>query len=137
MATEAYLRVTAAGEHYALPVARVLEVVETGDVTPVAGAPATIAGVRNLRGQLVPVLDLAAVLGLPRSASPRCIAIAEDDLGRVGLAIDGVLDVNVLPAADSDVAIPGLDGAVLVDGTLVGVVDVPALVGTLDAEAGR
>ena len=58
-----HVRVRVADEHYALPVADVLEVAELGEVTPVPGAGAAVLGVRNLRGQVLPVVDLATVFG--------------------------------------------------------------------------
>lgn len=42
----------------------VLEVVKVGEVTPVHGAPPGVAGIRNLRGRIVTVVDMATHLGL-------------------------------------------------------------------------
>ena len=50
-----HVRVRVAGEHYALPVEDVLEVAELRAITPVPGAPPAVLGVRNLRGQVLPV----------------------------------------------------------------------------------
>ena len=96
---------------YALPVEDVLEVAELGEVTPVPGARPAVVGVRNLRGQVVPVVDLASVLGLPggraRSASwsPRTAS------RKAGLAVDAVADVERLPEASEEADSPHLCGA--------------------------
>src|SRR6478609_4063621 len=102
------VRVCVGREHYAVPVEHVLEVAESGDVAPVPGAPAQIMGVRNLRGQIVPVISLA-----------RRFVVAELGGRRGGLAVESVLDVGELPGASEATESPYLDGAALVDGTLV------------------
>jgi purine-binding chemotaxis protein CheW len=111
-------------ESYALPVEHVLEISEFGEVTPVPGAPRFVLGVRNLRGQILPVVDFGEVLGLTRTPDPQRVLVAEVRGRSAGLAIDEVTDVRVIPEvteeADSDVLI----GATLADGELVGVVDV-------------
>jgi purine-binding chemotaxis protein CheW len=126
------VRVQVADEHYALPVADVLEVAELGDITPVPGAGAAVLGVRNLRGQVLPVVDLAAVFELP-PADPERIVIAERGGRRVGLAVDTVAGVEQLPEVSEEVDTRHLVGAALADGALVGVIDVQSV---LDAVEG-
>jgi purine-binding chemotaxis protein CheW len=118
-----HVRVQVAHEHYALPVADVLEVAELGEVTPVPGAVAAVRGVRNVRGQVLPVVDLAAVFGLP-DAAPERIVMVERDGRRVGLAVSSVDGVENLPDTSEEVEAPHLAGAALVEGALIGVVDV-------------
>jgi purine-binding chemotaxis protein CheW len=128
-----HVRVRAGAEDYALPVDRVLEVAELGELAPVPGAPAEVLGVRNLRGQVIPVIDLASLLGLANEAPLERIVVAEDHDGMAGLAVEAVLDVTDLadPAEESDS--PYLSGAALIDGTLVGVVDVGAVLASVQA----
>jgi purine-binding chemotaxis protein CheW len=126
------VRVLVADEHYALPVADVLEVAELGEVTPVPGAGAAVLGVRNLRGQVLPVVDLATVFDLP-PAHPERIVIAERGGLRAGLAVDTVAGVEQLPEASEEVDSRHLTGAALADGALVGVIDVESV---LDAVEG-
>jgi purine-binding chemotaxis protein CheW len=134
--TGAAVRVEVGGEHYALAVDTVLEVVVFGEVTPVPGASRSALGVCNLRGQVLPVFDLSRALGLESGGRPTRIVVADDGVRRVGLAVDHVLDVTKLPEASEAVDSPLLGGAVLTDGVLVGIIDVSAVLEGLDAEAG-
>jgi purine-binding chemotaxis protein CheW len=120
------VRICVAREHYALPVEQVLEVAEPGDLAPVPGSPAQIVGVRNLRGQVVPVISLATLLGLPNE-EPRRIVVAELGARRAGLAVESVLDVGEPPGSFEPTEFPYLSGAILIDGTLVGLLDVDAI----------
>jgi purine-binding chemotaxis protein CheW len=121
-----WVRVCVAGEHYAVPVERVLEVAEPGDIAPVPGAPSQVIGVRNLRGQIVPVISLATLLGLP-SEEPGRIVVTEVGERRAGLAVEGVFDVDTVVECSEPTESPYLSGAALIDGTLVGVLDVEAI----------
>jgi purine-binding chemotaxis protein CheW len=125
--TAVHVRVLAGGEHYAIPVDGVLEIAEHGEVSDVPGTPPDVLGVRNLRGQVIPVIDLASALDL-RSSSDRERMVVVEDSGRMaGLAVDGVVDVGALGEATEEVDSPYLRGALLVDGALVGVIDIAAL----------
>jgi purine-binding chemotaxis protein CheW len=126
------VRVQVADEHYALPVADVLEVAELGEVTPVPGAGAALLGVRNLRGQVLPVVDLATVFELPPT-NPERIVVAEHGGRRAGLAVDTVAGVEQVPEPSEEVDSRYLAGAALADGALVGVIDVGSV---LDAVEG-
>ena len=120
------MRVLVADEHYALPVADVLEVAELGDVTPVPGAGPAVLGIRNLRGQVLPVVDLATIFEVAPGKAER-IVIAERDGLRAGLAVDAVAGVEQLPEATEEVGSGHLVGAALADGALVGVIDVESV----------
>jgi len=84
---------------YALPIALVREIIEYAEVTRVPMMPAYIHGVINLRGNVVPVLDLAARFGLSLTdpGNRTCIVIIElplaDGLQRIGLVVDEVDEV--------------------------------------------
>lgn len=125
-----HVRVRVAGEHYALPVDRVLEVAELGPLTVVPGSPPEILGVRNLRGQVLPVIALAALLGLPAGDPTRVVVIESGEL-RAGLRVDEVLEVEELPPSSEPVESDLLDGACMVDGELVGVLDVDAVLSSV------
>jgi chemotaxis signal transduction protein len=122
-------------EWYALPVANVLEIGEIGRLTAAPGASRAVLGIRTLRGDLLPVLDLAAVLGLPRSEAPQRMLVAERRGVRAGFAVDEVTDVHELPEADQEVDSDLVSGAVLIGGSLVGMIDVERLFDTLEDAA--
>jgi purine-binding chemotaxis protein CheW len=74
-----YLSFFIAGEECALGILQVREIIEYDTVTRVPGAPGWVRGVTNLRGSVLPVIDLALKLGLPPSSPHRrsCIVVAE------------------------------------------------------------
>jgi purine-binding chemotaxis protein CheW len=129
--SETCVRVRVGAEEYALPVRHVPEVAELGDVTPVPGTPAQVLGIRNLRGEVLPVFDLAVGLGAQGSGAPERIILADVDGRRCALAVDEVLEVAELEEAQEAVDSPLLAGAVLLEGRLVGLIDVPALLTAL------
>jgi purine-binding chemotaxis protein CheW len=65
------------------------------DITPVPHAPFHIKGVMNLRGEIVTVIDMRRVLGLPEKeiTSQHCNIIIESEGERIGLLIDSIADV--------------------------------------------
>jgi purine-binding chemotaxis protein CheW len=80
---------------YALDVAHLREVVRWQSITPLPAAPRLIEGVIDLRGALVPVVDLGRALGgaaVAAAASAR-IAIVESDGLVMGLAVDAAVEV--------------------------------------------
>jgi chemotaxis signal transduction protein len=74
-----YLTFSVAGEEYGLPVLKVREILEYGTLTRVPRTPDYVRGVINLRGRVVPVVDLALRFGLAASAvtSRSCVVIVE------------------------------------------------------------
>jgi chemotaxis signal transduction protein len=129
-----YVRVTLAAEAYAVPVEHVLEAAELGQVRPVPGARPELLGVSNLRGQILPVVGLAALLGVQRAASPRRLLVAEARGLQVGLAVDEVSGIGALPQLGEQTSDTGpgfLLGAALSGGELIGVVDVPGVCDSL------
>ena len=131
-----HLRIRLGTEQYALDLDDVLEVLELGDVTPVPGSGATLIGLRNLRGEILPALDLSALLGVVGEGSPRRLVVVADGDRRAGLAVDELIDLSQLPAATAKVDSLLVREGVLVDGALVGVVDVPAMLRSFAGSAG-
>jgi purine-binding chemotaxis protein CheW len=79
---------------FAVPAAEIQEVVQVGTLTAVHHAPAYVAGIRNLRGHIVSVIDLGVKLGLGtvrRSAETRVLIVnCNDEL--IGLMVEAVDD---------------------------------------------
>lgn len=85
-------------------IGRVQEVLQMVELTEVPDAPHYMAGALNLRGAVLPVLDLATLLGLPVGhydlETP--IVVVRSGDRRVGLIVDDVHDVVEFPAEDVD-----------------------------------
>ena len=120
-----YTRFKVAAETYAIPIGCVLEITDVGELAAVPGSRPDILGVRNLRGEILPVIDLAAFLGIPGTVPPRQLLVAESGGVKGGFAIDEVSDVGELPDPARDVESDFLLGTMLHDGALIGVIDVP------------
>ncbi len=84
-----------AGRVYAIDVSQIREVVRWQPITPLPNAPSLIEGVIDLRGSVVPVVDLARALGFGRvePGTQTRIAITEVDGLVMGLAVDAAVDV--------------------------------------------
>ena len=74
-----YLTFYVAGEEYAVTILKVTEIIECVSLTHVPGTPSWIRGVLNLRGAVVPVVDLAVKFGLPETKLTRrtCVVMVE------------------------------------------------------------
>ena len=131
-----YVRVRVGDEQYALAVAHVLEIVVYTGATPVPGAPPAVLGLQNLRGEVVAVLDLGSAIGRAPQPAPERVVIAQDAGRRCGLAVDEVLAVGRLPALRSDPGPAYTHAHAVVGDEIVGVIDVPALLGDLGPGAG-
>jgi len=113
-----------AGSRYAAELRWVREVITLGFVTEVPTAPPGLAGVFNLRGTIVPVIDLAALLGGGPSATPRQgdgALLLEADQAVAALRVDTIDEVGTLPAGPSPTTV--IDAR----GRMVAVVEPPAL----------
>jgi chemotaxis signal transduction protein len=91
--------------------------------------------VRNLRGQVLPVFDLARVLAIAGDATAPRVVVAEHAGRLAGLAVDDVTDVAALAGEAEQTEADYLTGAILEDGQLVGILDIERLFGSLAAQA--
>ena len=127
-----YVRLRIGPEAYAMPVQHVREVVSLGEVTVVPGSRPEMLGVRNLRGQILPVIDLALLLGISASAPPARLLVAEAGGRAAGFAIDSVSEVSELPDPAEEAESSVLIGATLAGGDLIGLIDVPRVFDSLE-----
>lgn len=89
---------------YGIDVLQIREIVRSQEVTPLPRAPALIEGVVDLRGAVVPVVDLGRALDgerVPESSSTR-IAVLEVDEMVFGLRVESAVDVLSVGAATID-----------------------------------
>ncbi len=101
-----YLTFALAGEMFAVGILNVKEIIEYGSLTEIPMMPAFIRGVINLRGAVVPVIDLAARFDGKASSVQRrtCIVIVEvlQEEGKhdIGIMVDAVSEVLEIPGTE-------------------------------------
>lgn len=104
---EKHLTLELGSEEYGVPVRDVREIVGALAATPIPGSAHHVIGVVNLRGKVVPVIDLRVRLGLPSiETGPRsCIVVCQGRSGGlVGLLVDAVVEVVTVRVADVEPA---------------------------------
>lgn len=101
-----YLTFMLGGEVFAIGILHIKEIIEYGQLTTVPMMPAFIRGVINLRGAVVPVVDLASRFGGKPSQVTRrsCIVIlemdVEDEIQVMGVVVDAVNEVLEIAATE-------------------------------------
>jgi purine-binding chemotaxis protein CheW len=86
------------GEGYVLETRQVREVVRAGALCPVPGTPPFVLGLAALRGAVLPVFDLAAVLGRPPASGPAdCLLVLGEETADYALAVQGTPELGRLP----------------------------------------
>jgi purine-binding chemotaxis protein CheW len=101
-----YLTFSLAGEEYGIGILKVREIIGMMTVTPVPQTPGFVKGVINLRGKVIPVIDLRLRFGLEATAYTErtCIIVVEidGDSGSVpmGIVVDAVSEVLNIRGAD-------------------------------------
>ena len=102
-----YLTFVLGQECYGISVLKVREIIRLAAITAVPQMPPYIKGVINLRGKIIPVIDMCAKFGLPPAASMEnaCIIVvqvtgSEQRSIQLGLAVDGVEEVCQFAPAD-------------------------------------
>ena len=101
-----YLTFLLGGEMFAVGILNVKEIIEYGQLTEIPMMPAFIRGVINLRGAVVPVIDLAARFGGAQSTAGKrsCIVIVEVCEGEfrhdIGILVDAVSEVIEIPGSE-------------------------------------
>jgi purine-binding chemotaxis protein CheW len=115
-----YLAFELAGGDYAVGILKVKEILQYEELTKVPSTPRSIRGVLNLRGSVIPVVDLAVKFGLPEAAVTKrtCVLVVETAFGGVptvmGLVADAVSEVIELGPDDIE-APPAFGTGVKVD----------------------
>ena len=103
-----YLTFALGNEEYGLPVLKVREIIKVMDITQVPQVPGHVRGVINLRGKVIPVIDLRAKFGLPAQdyTERTCIVVVDVATTRervmLGVIVDAVSEVLNIAAAEID-----------------------------------
>lgn len=90
-----YLTFSLAGEEYGLEILRVREINGLMDITPVPRMPGYVRGVINLRGKVIPVMDLRLKFDMERAEDTKetCIIVVDLDELFMGIVVDRVSEV--------------------------------------------
>lgn len=90
-----------AGERYGIEVGRVHEIIRSTAITALPGVGKSFSGVINLRGRVIPVMDLRREFGLPDAPATRLsrIVVAEAAGAHIGLVVDAVNEVVRIPSS--------------------------------------
>ena len=93
---ETWVTFALAGETFALPVSSVLEILRVAGITRVPHAPRVVRGVTNMRGKVLPVVDLRVRLGIEAAEiMPQSRILVAASRGRLlGLLVDAVRQVD-------------------------------------------
>ncbi len=148
-----YLTFLMDGEEYGVDILRVQEIRGWDSVTAIPNSPAYLKGVINLRGSVVPIVDLRLRFGLPPlEYGPTTVVIVlrvEHEAGErvMGIVVDAVSDVHNLPAEGMKpppdfggaVDLDFIAGLALVDERMIVVLDIDRLLnsGELAPEGGE
>ena len=103
-----YLTFMLGREEYGLPVLKVREIIKVMDITHVPQVAAHVLGVINLRGRVIPVIDLRRKFGFPAQDNTErtCIIVAEVALTSstvmMGVVVDSVSEVVNVAASEID-----------------------------------
>ena len=99
-----------AEKDYAFPIEQTREIVQLDSITPAPEVPSHIVGVSNLRGQIIPIVDLQRVLSPDAPASPSKQAVVVEVGGQLtGCLVDSVTRVIRLPQSEIQTADDILD----------------------------
>ncbi len=113
-----YLSFTLAGDEYAVDILSVREIRELCPITPLPQSARHVRGVMNLRGAVVPVIDLRSALGLAETEYGKYTVIVVLSVCErtIGFVVDGVSDVLKLEESAIE---RSLDLGVRVDSALI------------------
>ena len=101
-----YLTFTLAGEAYGIGILKIREIIGMMPITSVPQAPDFVKGVINLRGKVIPVIDLRLRFGMPAMdyTERTCIIVVQIDLSgaplNIGIVVDSVSEVLNIAGGD-------------------------------------
>lgn len=133
------------GQNYSVDIMSVREIRGSTKATSLPHAPPFVKGVINLRGTVLPILDLSARLGLETKEDKDRNVIVVVDMGgkTAGLIVDAVSDILVIPSEDiqlpprlaADESQTFVSHLTIVDGRMIRILDLNAVMPPLGEEA--
>lgn len=90
-----YLTFYLKSQSYGVPVSAVREINQLSDIVQIPKTPSFVMGVMNLRGKVIPIVDLRMKFGMDKTPHTKstCIIVIETPLGQVGAVVDAVSEV--------------------------------------------
>lgn len=132
-------------EHFAIPLGSVFEINGLTAITSVPRTPDFIAGVINLRGKIIPVVNLRVKLGMGAAAFTKetCVIIADCQGRHVGMIVDSVREVldlageqiSAKPLMGRDAHTSFITGMAKIDGRVTILMDTGTVLSLQDVEA--
>lgn len=132
-----YLSFALAGQDYAVPITQVQEIREWSKTTPLPNSPLHVRGVLNLRGTIVPIVDMRLRFQLEEKPYDAFTVIVVVNVGGrlAGLVVDAVNDVLrigteercVMTEFDGQAGRPFIEGLAQLDGRLLVLLDIEKL----------
>ncbi|MDQ0286809.1 purine-binding chemotaxis protein CheW [Desulfofundulus luciae] len=97
------------GQEYGLPIKETREIIRLAKVSKLPGAPAHMEGIINLRGSILPVINLSRLLDLPLSDQEQDmrIIVAEHGDRKAGLIVGRVNEVGVYSEEELETPLAG------------------------------
>ena len=95
-----YLTFLVDTEEYGIAIRYVTEIIGLQKITDIPDLPPVIKGVINLRGRIIPVMDMRSRFRLPAREydSRTCVVVVNIEARTIGLIVDRVSEVQVIPA---------------------------------------
>ncbi len=106
LSTQQFLTFSLSDQEFGIEILRVQEIKNYSRVTPIPNSPPNVKGVMNLRGTVIPIVDLRNTLGMPSADYDKftVIIVVNIESRIVGLVVDAVSDV--MDVNQSDIEVP-------------------------------
>ncbi len=134
LADHRFLAFSLGAEAYAVPLAKVREVIALGEITPIPHTPPHLKGVMNLRGQVISIVDLRTRLRMKpvEKSSETAVIILDLHPQSLGMIVDSVNSVLALgsdkisppPDVESSLQADFIQGVARIDNGLVLIMDI-------------
>jgi purine-binding chemotaxis protein CheW len=134
--------ITLSGGLFALDLRSVREVFPVESITPVPGMPSVLSGVTNLRGVVVPLVDVRSLLGLSTAGAPQKIGVViRHGANQVGVLVDQVPEIRTVqqdqflpaPMTGETDAQSFVSTILRIEDRMGGLLEVPTLLAHMDA----
>lgn len=131
------------GEIFTIDLLNVREVFVVESITPVPGVPPGLVGVTNLRGTVIPLLDLRPMFSLNAVAALRYAVVVQQGNWQVGVLVDTVPEIRTIakdqflpaPAGKGEGALPFVSTVVKLEDRLRGVLEMSVMLSSLEGKS--